>query len=164
MSLHVVEISKITPHPNATKLSLCTVTDSKNETSLVCGASNIRVGMRTVLAPVGSETPLGTKIQATEIRGESSHGMLCSAKDLGVNLESGIVDLPEHIELNTKLQDIPNDFLSSTPWHQFKEVEQLYLDEKTNKISVCRNGEAKESMKLVSKTYYHDGQYQYRHF
>jgi len=102
----VGEIVEKIPHPNADKLSLCSVFDGENEFSVVCGANNCRVGLKSVFAPVG--TNLGKfKIKKAKIRGENSFGMLCSEKELGISKEHlGIMELPCDVKTGTKISDL----------------------------------------------------------
>ena len=85
-------------HPNADRLSLCTVDDgSGTPRKVVCGAPNVRAGMFTPLALPGAVLPGDFKIKASKIRGERSEGMLCADRELGLaeaQAESGgIMDL-----------------------------------------------------------------------
>ena len=91
----VAEIVGVAPHPRADKLSLCEVDDGGGETHrVVCGAPNVRPGMRCAFARAGARLPDGSKIRKTRIRGEISQGMLCSARELGLGEEEGsIVEL-----------------------------------------------------------------------
>ncbi|MHB8904657.1 MAG: phenylalanine--tRNA ligase subunit beta [Melioribacteraceae bacterium] len=79
----VVEAKK---HPNADKLSLCKVSDGKEEFNVVCGAPNVATGQKVVFAKVGSIIPNGKfKIEKAKIRGEVSFGMLCSERELNIS-------------------------------------------------------------------------------
>lgn len=93
--LRVVEITAITPHPDADKLRLCKVDiGSAQSLTIVCGAANARVGLKTVLAEVGARLPGGHKIKKAKIRGVESLGMLCSTAELGLTESAeGIVEL-----------------------------------------------------------------------
>jgi phenylalanyl-tRNA synthetase beta chain len=103
----VAEIRSVAPHPQAGKLSLCTVDDgSGNERQIVCGASNARAGLRTALAMVGAILPGELRIAASKIRGIESQGMLCSARELGLGeAAEGILELPDDAPLGTPLRD-----------------------------------------------------------
>jgi len=79
----VVEIRNITPHPKADRLQLATVFDGTEELTVVCGASNIKVGQKVPLAKIGSRLPSRTIEKAT-IRGVESSGMLCAPDELGL--------------------------------------------------------------------------------
>jgi phenylalanyl-tRNA synthetase beta chain len=83
------------PHPNADKLSVCTVDTGGSEIQVVCGAPNARAGMKGVFAPAGTTIPgTGLKLKETEIRGVTSNGMLCSERELGLGQDhEGIIDL-----------------------------------------------------------------------
>jgi phenylalanyl-tRNA synthetase beta chain len=91
----VGEILKVERHPNADKLTVCTVAAGKQALQVVCGAPNARPGMKAPLATVG--TKLGDlEIKAAQLRGVESRGMLCSAKELGLSDDhSGLLELPQ---------------------------------------------------------------------
>lgn len=82
-------------HPNADRLSLCTVDAGGEELlTVVCGAPNVRAGGVYPFIPVGGVLPGGMKIRKAKIRGETSRGMLCSAKELGLGVDhAGILEL-----------------------------------------------------------------------
>jgi phenylalanyl-tRNA synthetase beta chain len=82
--LVAVEIRRVEPHPRAERLSLCTVFDGHEERRVVCGAQNVRAAALGILAPVGATLPGERTIEATEIRGVVSEGMLCSEQELGL--------------------------------------------------------------------------------
>ena len=92
-------------HPNADKLSLCAVdVGDGNELGIVCGAPNAKEGSLYPLALEGAELPNGIKIKATKIRGEVSHGMLCSEVELKLGDDaSGIIELPPGLEPGTSI-------------------------------------------------------------
>ena len=71
------QITALEPHPEADKLSLCTVSDGQEEFTIVCGASNMQSGDCVALAPVGTRLPNGMVIKKAKIRGIASTGMLC---------------------------------------------------------------------------------------
>ncbi|PLC07825.1 UNVERIFIED_ORG: phenylalanine--tRNA ligase subunit beta [Anaplasma ovis] len=95
----VARVGAVKPHPSADKLKVCEVFDGADHMQVVCGASNVREGMLSVLARCGAVMPNGgpTIVEAV-LRGVKSHGMLCSADELGVQgwraQDSGILDLP----------------------------------------------------------------------
>ncbi|HTA17060.1 MAG TPA: phenylalanine--tRNA ligase subunit beta, partial [bacterium] len=80
----VVTVKQRLPHPNADKLSLCTVNDGQRDYQIVCGAPNVAEGLNVPLAKEGAELPGGFKIKRSKIRGVESEGMLCSAEELGL--------------------------------------------------------------------------------
>lgn len=73
------------PHPNADRLTLCTVTAGDGERQVVCGAPNVEVGKIYGYATVGSRLPGDREIGRATIRGVDSEGMLCSAPELGLD-------------------------------------------------------------------------------
>ena len=91
----VGEVLAVERHPDADKLSLCRVSDGREEFQLVCGAPNVRAGMLVPFARVGAELANGLKIQRAKIRGVESFGMLCSAEQLAMEESSdGLLSLP----------------------------------------------------------------------
>ncbi len=90
----VGEILAVERHPNADKLTVCTVNAGKEKLQVVCGAPNVRAGMKAPLALVGTKLG-GVEIRAAALRGVDSRGMLCSAKELGLSDDhSGLLELP----------------------------------------------------------------------
>lgn len=83
-------------HPNADKLTLCEVDAGAGELlQVVCGAPNVEAGKTYAFAPVGAALPGGMVIRMAKIRGETSEGMLCSERELGLGRDhSGIWALP----------------------------------------------------------------------
>ncbi len=92
----VGEIIACERHPDADKLNVCTVNINSGEPlQIVCGAPNARVGIRVPCATVGAVLPGDFKIKDAKLRGVASSGMLCSAKELGINPDaSGLYELP----------------------------------------------------------------------
>jgi phenylalanyl-tRNA synthetase beta chain len=84
----VGEILEIVPHPNADKLIICKVDVGNEQLQIVTGADNVRVGHRVPVALHGSSLPGGVKIKKGKLRGEVSEGMLCSAKELALDLNA----------------------------------------------------------------------------
>lgn len=103
-----VQILKKLKHPQADRLSLCTVTLGQGEPlEIVCGAQNMKEGDRVALAQVGALLPNGVKITQSKIRGVVSNGMLCSESELGLSKESeGILILGEKTPLGKPLAQI----------------------------------------------------------
>ncbi len=84
------------PHPDADKLRVCQVSNGTNTTQVVCGASNVRPGLKIPFAQVGAELPGDFKIKKAKLRGVESNGMLCGASELGLeDLIDGLMELPE---------------------------------------------------------------------
>lgn len=85
----VARVVSVAKHPNADKLSVCEVdVGSGAPLTLVCGAPNVAAGLRVPCARVGAELPGGLRIKEAKVRGVESHGMLCSARELGLAEES----------------------------------------------------------------------------
>lgn len=84
-------------HPEADKLSVCKVTTGGEEAlDIVCGAKNVRAGLKVAVATVGAVLPNNFKIKKAKLRGAPSHGMLCSTSELGLSEQAeGIIELPE---------------------------------------------------------------------
>jgi phenylalanyl-tRNA synthetase beta chain len=95
--LLVGEVLAKDPHPDADKLSLCTVQVGMGELrQIVCGATNHFAGAKVVVALPGQELPGGMKIEKRKVRGVASEGMMCSAREIGLGEEhEGILLLPE---------------------------------------------------------------------
>lgn len=96
--LKIARIITADPHPNADKLQLLQVDIGEAENlKIVCGAPNAKAGLISALAPIGTYLPkLDIKIKAAKVRGELSHGMMCSASELGLPGNSeGIIELDE---------------------------------------------------------------------
>jgi phenylalanyl-tRNA synthetase beta chain len=91
----VATIERADPHPQADKLRVCQVNTGSQVVQIVCGASNAREGLRCALATVGAKLPGDINIRAAKLRGVESHGMLCSAKELGLAEDAtGLLELP----------------------------------------------------------------------
>ena len=106
----IAEVIECGKHPDADKLSVCRVSDGGGELlDIVCGAPNVRVGLKTPLAKPGTKLPNGMKLRKARIRGVVSNGMLCSAIELGLGDESdGIMELPADAPLGAVLVDFLN--------------------------------------------------------
>jgi phenylalanyl-tRNA synthetase beta chain len=103
----VAQIESCEPHPDADKLSLCTVEDGSSERlQIVCGAPNARAGIRVPLARVGATLGPAFTIKRAKLRGVESHGMLCSARELGLSDDhSGLLELPADAPIGLDLHD-----------------------------------------------------------
>ena len=85
----VARVVSVAKHPNADKLSVCEVdVGAGAPLTIVCGAPNVVAGLRVPCARVGAELPGGLRIKEAKMRGVESHGMLCSARELGLAEES----------------------------------------------------------------------------
>jgi len=91
----VAEVLAVERHPNADKLTVCQVKAGKETLQVVCGAPNVRVGMKAPLARIGTK----------EIRGVESQGMLCSARELGLSDDhSGLLELPAKVKIGSDVR------------------------------------------------------------
>ena len=92
----VVEVKDVQPHPNADRLAVCEVHDDGAPLRIVCGAPNVRKGLKTALLRAGSVLPSGQAIGCRSIRGVPSEGMLCSEQEMGLSDDHrGIIELPD---------------------------------------------------------------------
>lgn len=91
----IAEIKTVENHPNADKLHVLGVFTGKEMLQIVCGAPNVRAGMKSVLAREGDLIPLyNERLKKGVIRGVESMGMLCSERELGISdNHEGIIDL-----------------------------------------------------------------------
>jgi phenylalanyl-tRNA synthetase beta chain len=93
-------------HPQADRLQVCRVDIGQGEPlQIVCGAPNARVGLKAPLATIGAQVG-ELRIEAAKLRGVESNGMLCSAKELGLDADaSGLLELPGNAPLGTPLAE-----------------------------------------------------------
>lgn len=96
-------------HPNADKLGVCRVAlgDEVGEKTIVCGASNYKVGDRVPVAIPGAVLPGGFKIKRSKLRGVESDGMMCSGKEIGAGEDAaGLLILEGRPELGTPINEV----------------------------------------------------------
>jgi phenylalanyl-tRNA synthetase beta chain len=94
-------------HPNADRLTVCLVDDGTGPRQVVCGAKNHNAGDIVPLAKPGTVFPDGMTIKSAKLRGESSEGMLCSAKEVGlVEDPEGLLLLPPTTTLGVALESL----------------------------------------------------------
>ena len=102
----VAEVRTVVQHPDADKLRVCEVFDGKDLLQVVCGAANVRPGLKVpyaqigaqlpVFAPATPDSPSSFSIKKAKLRGIESFGMLCSAQELGMSESSdGLLELPD---------------------------------------------------------------------
>ncbi|TBW36433.1 phenylalanine--tRNA ligase subunit beta [Siculibacillus lacustris] len=104
----VAEIVAAEQHPNADRLRVCRVATGAGEPlQVVCGAPNARVGLKTVFAPAGTWIPgKDITLGVGQIRGVESHGMMCSASELGISEDhDGIIELAPDAPVGTAYVD-----------------------------------------------------------
>lgn len=88
--IRVARVLEARPHPDADRLTLCRVDAGGGDpVDVVCGAPNVEEGALYPYVPPGAELPGGFRIASRKIRGEMSHGMLCSEKELGLGRDAG---------------------------------------------------------------------------
>ena len=105
----VGRITSVLPHPRADKLRLCMVEAGSRSYPVVCGAPNAVEGMLAPLALAGTELIDGSVLKESTIRGERSHGMLCSEAELGLGPDrSGLMVLDTHLVHGTALNQALN--------------------------------------------------------
>ena len=102
----VGEIVECAKHPEADRLQVCRVDAGSGEMlQIVCGAPNARPGLKAPLAKIGARVGELT-IKAAKLRGVESSGMLCSAKELGIDADaSGLLELPGDAPVGKPLAD-----------------------------------------------------------
>ena len=103
----VAEIKSVENHPESKKLHLLKVDAGDGKlTDVVCGAPNVKVGMKTAFAKVGAK--LGEiEITPRELAGFTSCGMCCSEKEIGISDDhSGIMELDESLANGTDIKDV----------------------------------------------------------
>jgi phenylalanyl-tRNA synthetase beta chain len=100
----VGKVLDVVQHPEADKLTLCRVDAGQGPVDIVCGAPNVQPGLTVPVALPGATTPAGQTIHAARIRKVTSHGMLCSERELGLSDDhSGIMVLPGNLSPGTPL-------------------------------------------------------------
>ena len=101
-------VEEVRPHPNADRLRVCLVNDGTAERrNVVCGAANVTAGRKYPFAPVGATLPGGLKIEKRKLRGETSEGMLCSARELGLGQDGdGIWELGTEAAPGSRLVEV----------------------------------------------------------
>ena len=121
---HVVvgEILSKEPHPEADRLSVCSVAVGKEEpVNIVCGATNFKLGDRVPVALPGAKLPGGFKIKKSKLRGVPSEGMMCSAKELEIGTDDqGLCILPDNPKVGTP-------------------IEQFYSEDKVLELEITAN-------------------------
>jgi phenylalanyl-tRNA synthetase beta chain len=108
----VAEVKEVAKHPNADRLNVCQV-DAGTGTllNIVCGAPNVRAGMKAICAMSGAVLPPGAdgkpfEIKTGKLRGVESQGMMCSAKELKISEESsGLMELPQDAPVGANIRD-----------------------------------------------------------
>jgi phenylalanyl-tRNA synthetase beta chain len=103
----VGEVISLQQHPDADRLRICQVAVGQEELlQIVCGASNVRVGLKIPAALCGAVLPGDFKIKKSKLRGEESFGMLCSEKELGLAADAnGLMELSIDAPVGVDIRD-----------------------------------------------------------
>jgi phenylalanyl-tRNA synthetase beta chain len=92
----VGEVLSTEQHPDADKLRVCQVSNGSETFQVVCGAPNVRPGLKIPFAMIGAQLPGDFKIKKAKLRGVESNGMLCSAAELQISEENdGLLELAD---------------------------------------------------------------------
>lgn len=100
-------VKDVMKHPDADKLTVCTVFDGKTDLQVVCGAPNVKKGQNVAFAPIGSIIPKGNmEMKKVKIRGVESYGMICAEDELELSSDhSGIMILVDELTAGTAITD-----------------------------------------------------------
>ncbi|WP_203140575.1 phenylalanine--tRNA ligase subunit beta [Marinobacter mangrovi] len=102
----VGEVLSVEPHPDADKLRVCQVAGGAETVQVVCGAPNVRPGMKVPFAEVGAVLQGNFKIKKAKLRGQPSNGMLCSESELGLSdNHDGLMELPASAPAGENIRD-----------------------------------------------------------
>lgn len=151
--LVIGEVLTAEKHPNADKLTITTVNVGTSEPlQIVCGAPNVAVGQKVVVAKMGTTifptNGLSTTMKLAKIRSVESHGMICSEDEIGLGtLHNGIMVLEKNAKVGTDVSDYfqpyedwiyevgitPNRMEAMSHWGIARDV-SAYLNHHDNKI------------------------------
>ena len=101
----VAEVVSVEKHPDADRLNVCQVNAGQSKhLQIVCGAPNVRSGLKVPCALVGAKLA-DFEIKKAKLRGVDSHGMLCSAKEIGLSQEAdGLLELNQDTMVGTTIK------------------------------------------------------------
>jgi len=105
----VAEVLECEPHPDSDHLHVCKVTDGSETLQVVCGAPNMRKGIKTAFSKIGAVIPNGGfKIKKGKLRGVESFGMCCSSAELNLpgGNHDGIMEFPAETPAGAFLRDV----------------------------------------------------------
>ena len=107
-NLVIGKVINCIPHPNSDHMHICEVDVGKEElVQIVCGASNVKAGIKVIVALEGAKLP-GGEIKKTELRGVQSNGMICALCEVGLeentkeNYAKGIFVAPDNLKVGAK--------------------------------------------------------------
>jgi phenylalanyl-tRNA synthetase beta chain len=103
----VAQVLEVIKHPNADRLNVCQVNVGEAQPlTIVCGASNVAVGVKVPCARIGAVLPGDFNIKQAKVRSIESFGMLCSAKELGLaETSDGLWLLPDDAPVGTSIRE-----------------------------------------------------------
>lgn len=108
----VAEVLEVVKHPNADRLNVCKVNvGTGTQLNIVCGAPNVRAGMKAICAMAGAVLPPGAdgkpfEIKVGQLRGVESQGMMCSARELKLSEDAnGLMELPADAPVGQNIRD-----------------------------------------------------------
>jgi phenylalanyl-tRNA synthetase beta chain len=100
----VGEVLSAEPHPDADRLTVCSVNVGNGTQTIVCGAPNVAAGQRVAVALPGAVMPDGSTLGKAKLRGVESHGMILAEDEVGIGEDhEGIMVLAEHAEVGAPL-------------------------------------------------------------
>jgi phenylalanyl-tRNA synthetase beta chain len=101
----VGEVVTAEQHPDADKLRVCQVSNGREVLQVVCGAPNVRAGLKVPFAMIGAQLPGDFKIKKAKLRGVESNGMLCSETELQIGTDdSGLMELASDAPIGSDLR------------------------------------------------------------
>jgi len=112
----VGEVLSAEQHPDADKLRVCKVSDGAETFDVVCGAPNVRAGLKVPFAKIGAVLPGDFKIKKAKLRGQPSHGMLCAEAELSLS------------ERNEGLMELPGDAPVGETLNQYLGLDDVAID------------------------------------
>ena len=103
-------VKEVEKHPDADKLTICTVNNGKADLKVICGAPNVERGQNVVFAQIGTVIPKGEiEIKKVKIRGVESNGMICAEDELELSDDhSGIMVLDDQLSAGTPVSEALN--------------------------------------------------------
>lgn len=105
----VGEVLSTEQHPDADKLRVCQVSNGVETFQVVCGAPNVRPGLKIPFAMIGAELPGDFKIKKAKLRGVESNGMLCSQAELQIGEgNDGLMELPADAPVGQDIREYLN--------------------------------------------------------
>ncbi|MDR3187349.1 MAG: phenylalanine--tRNA ligase subunit beta [Holosporaceae bacterium] len=105
----LVQVETVEKHPDADRLNVCGIKDARGQKArIVCGAKNVRVGLKTILAMPGAVIPSSHEVlKKSKIRGIESEGMMCSPAELAISSDKGaIIELDNEVDLATSVGEV----------------------------------------------------------